>query len=120
ISLLLTLGLWSTSPGGEQVYDSAAVREVNVGGVTVKNRDIIRPSDVIFHIDQKVYGFESPKKRNSFFKDTNQWEIDPIDTNQVENTSSNKDHVEVIFPTSVPFEFLPGLYTLDENFVTPN
>lgn len=114
ISIILSYTLWNYQPSSSQTIGGEVVEnELDVGGAEKSKRNLIKPSDIIFHTDEGDYGFKNKTEQDRFFEKmqesviTDYAEYDS-ETSEIERSSEN---IEIIFPDELPMEVLNALFT---------
>jgi regulatory protein YycH of two-component signal transduction system YycFG len=121
VSLLLTYGLWSYQPNYETLNDPQLLNEVDVGGTTEIKKDMVTPSKMIFHSEDRHYGFQDPKEQQLFFKNMQSWTMYNFETGPATGQKEKTYEVEVVFPSAIPMELLSTMFTLnDDDLKLPN
>ncbi|HLR41441.1 MAG TPA: two-component system activity regulator YycH [Virgibacillus sp.] len=114
LSLLLTFGLWTYQPEHELLNDTSYINEVDIGGIEEAKKDIIEPDHIIFHKDQRYFGYEDPINQQNLYKDMQSWPLYNFHVSEANGAPAHKYQVEVIFPDAIPLDMLHSLFTLDE------
>lgn len=119
-SLLLSVAIWTYQPNYDQFQDMSYVHEVDVGGQNLNKSELIKPDTIVFDDGHALYGFNDYKKRNQLFNDIASWLL--YDFTMVEATDRvvGNQLVEIIFPTGIPGELLPSMFTFDDEINPPN
>lgn len=122
LSFLLSYILWSYQPKYEMFYDASYINEVDVGGKEHTKQELIKPSNIIFHIENDILGFIRPVDQNELFKEITSWGLsEPI----IKQTSSNdsirnwESYVEIIFPSAFPLDMLGNFSHVKEQDELP-
>lgn len=114
LSLLLTYGLWSYQPDFDQYKtEMEYVNEANLGGELASKKSIIKPNQVIFHINNAYFGFDHPSNRRSLFQEMQEWEMENLSISEDETLSAEEKTVEVTFPEKLPMSIIDSIFTLD-------
>ncbi|AXI11024.1 hypothetical protein CV093_21335 [Oceanobacillus sp. 143] len=121
ISLLLTFGLWSYQPD-LALNEEPSNEAVDIGGRDNETKkSVIEPREIVFHMDDRHYGFSDPNETEGLFEQMQEWSITNFQTNLVSGRTPNQYEVEIIFPTELPMEILNILLTIsDSTIVLPN
>ncbi|MUV37915.1 hypothetical protein JNUCC1_01721 [Lentibacillus sp. JNUCC-1] len=121
VSLLLTFSLWSYQPQNDLLSNKPLVseEEMDIQGAKETKKELIQPTDMIFHSNGAPYGFTNPKEVERIYSDMQSWVMyDFSIRNNVKEP--NDDHmVEIVFPEALPMQFLNNLFTLNEDPYLP-
>src|SRR5690625_891410 len=97
LSLLLTFGLWTYQPEHELLNDTSYINEVDIGGIEEAKKDIIEPNHIIFHKDQRYFGYEDPINRQNLYKDIQSWTLYKLHISEDNGDPEHIYQVEVFF-----------------------
>src|SRR5699024_1153747 len=120
ISVLLSIALWTYQPNYEQFQDPDYVNEVNIGGKEQDKKDLITPSSIVFHDDQRVLGFNEPTEKNELYESMNTWIMSSAKERDSVGPPNERRFMEIIFPTEIPGKVIPNLFTFNEEINPPN
>lgn len=120
ISVLLSIALWTYQPNYEQFQDPDYVNEVNIGGKEQDKKDLITPSSIVFHDDQRVLGFNEPTEKNELYESMNTWVMSSPKERDSVGPPNERRFMEIIFPTEIPGKVIPNLFTFNEEINPPN
>ncbi len=120
ISVLLSIALWTYQPNYEQFQDPDYVNEVNIGGKEQAKKDLISPSSIIFHDNQRVLGFNEPIDRKELYKSMNSWVMYNVEERESNGMPNERRFMEIIFPTEIPGTIIPSLFTFNDEIDPPN
>ena len=103
-SLLLTWNLWTYQPSYDELQETKVVQEVSLG--PEKNvRDVVRPNQVVFHLNNEYYGTIQVQEIEMVMNEMRSWTLGIF-----ENISSNNNPfslidrnnmVEIYYPDSI-------------------
>ena len=103
-SLLLTWNLWTYQPSYDELQETKVVQEVSLG--PEKNvRDVVIPSQVVFHLNHEYYGTIQVQEIEMVMNEMRSWTLGIF-----ENISSNNNPfslidrnnmVEIYYPDSI-------------------
>ncbi len=117
ISILLSYTLWSYQPNSSQTISGENInKEMNVGGHSDKRkRNMIKPSEMIFHTEDNHYGFIHGVDRDKLYEQMQNWVI----TNFEEENANFKaaDGLELFFPDEIPMELMSSLLSFGSDEV---
>lgn len=119
-SLLLSGAIWTYQPNYEQFQDMNYVHEVDVGGKDLTKNEIIEPIKIVFDNGQTLYGFNDYAKRSQLFEDISSWTLYDFQVTKAEENFEQGQVVEIVFPTNIPSELLPSLFTFSDEIEPPN
>ena len=120
ISVLLSIALWTYQPNYEQFQDPDYVNEVNIGGKEQDKKNLITPSSIVFHDNQRVLGFEEPTERYELYESMNTWLMSSPKERDSVGPPNERKFIEIIFPTAIPGKMIPNLFTFNEDINPPN
>ncbi|MBB6454450.1 regulatory protein YycH of two-component signal transduction system YycFG [Salirhabdus euzebyi] len=120
ISLILTIGVWNFSSQYDELENSTVLRETSINGEKQSAKDIIKPTNIVFHNNGAHYGLKEKETESSLYKEMQQWSIRQFGNLQQQSIEIDEPSVEVIFPVELPYEVLPLLFDIDENIVFPD
>ena len=119
ISIILSYTLWSYQPNSNQtIGGEIADNEMNAGGRDdLKKRELIKPSDIIFHMEQDHYGFSDARDRDSLFAEMQNWIVSDFEmySDVSESIERSPQAIELIFPEEIPLEVLDSIFTFSLN-----
>lgn len=120
-SLLLTFSLWNSQPNLDYISNHPEyVSEVDIGGREENKQELIQPGLIIFHKNDQFYGLTDPLERLNIYDQILDWELDHFQTREVGRIPEHSEHVEIIFPTSLPIEVIKYLFETNESDQLPN
>lgn len=121
LSFLLSYILWSYQPKYEMFYDASYINEVDVGGKEVTKNELIKPSNIIFHVEEDILGFIRPVDQHELFKEITSWSLSDLSVTHTTSDSTRnwENYVEIIFPTPLPGELLTSLFPINEDVDLP-
>ncbi|WP_404450708.1 two-component system activity regulator YycH [Virgibacillus necropolis] len=114
ISLLLTFGLWSFQPNDDVLPDQD-LQNVNIGGKTFTNQDLIRPSTILFHTNNEHYSFANNDSGQRLYEEMQSWRLNDFQLAQEKEQSIGNRRVEVIFPEALPMEIVRSLFRINNS-----
>ncbi len=117
ISILFTWGLWTYQPNYEKMEGRKYVKEVTLNEKQEVQK-IIRPEQVLFHIDGKHYGTNQNGELDKIINELSKWSIFDIKNETDKLKDFNKfihsdGHAEVIFPGEVPIELYRSVLNIE-------
>jgi len=128
ISLAFTWGIWNYQPSYQTIEDGAnesIVTEVKIGQQR-QISDLLKPSQIISHQGDQHYGTISEQDLNWIMKEMRKWTFSepeniskPLNEQEFSKLLSDDKHVELFFPSSMPFDTLNTLISFSESPV-PN
>lgn len=119
-SLLLSVAIWTYQPNYEQFQDVSYVHEVDVGGKDLSRNELIEPVTIVFDNGYSLFGFSNYEKRSKLFKDISSWVLYDFQVMEVDERPEGGQLVEMIFPTGIPGELLPSLFTFNDEIDPPS
>ncbi|MCR2822731.1 YycH family regulatory protein [Lederbergia panacisoli] len=128
LSAFLTWNLWTYKPKYE-LNDTKYVHEMSV----VDNREasqreasqIIKPLQVLFHIDEKHFGTVREEDISELLTEVGKWNIYDLgsarilDYDKIQELAQSNNRIELIYPDSVPFDLYKGAIHFEAD-VLPN
>lgn len=121
ISLLLTFFLWNYKPNYSTIKgDTNYLNEIDLGGSEQTKRSIIHPSNIVFHKNKDLYGFDSPNNGQVFYKQMQAWSLDDFQVSEHRGMGQNTNYIEVVFPSKMPTEVIRSLFKISENEYFPD
>ncbi|WP_284140637.1 MULTISPECIES: two-component system activity regulator YycH [unclassified Virgibacillus] len=118
LSLLLTFNIWSFQPN----FDSLDLKSSYLGedefylnGKDQKVKQLIEPSNIIFHRQGVFYGFESPKIEHSIYQDMQTWMMYDFRLRENAAPMDEKYQVEIQFPVQLPMKLINSLFNFNED-----
>jgi regulatory protein YycH of two-component signal transduction system YycFG len=115
LSLLLTFGLWTYQPNDDLLYDTSYVNEVDLGGVEETKHNMVELESMIFHREGQFFGYTDPINSRNLYKDIQEWRLDHFNIREAHSIPDDRHQVELVYPSAIPLEILPMLFTLDED-----
>ncbi|MED4202701.1 YycH family regulatory protein [Neobacillus mesonae] len=118
VSILLTWNLWTYQPN----YESMGSNNNTLKEVTVSEKQevqkIIRPDQVLFHINERHYGTTNNAELEKIIKEISKWSIFDLKnfTNKVENYNDlvhGSGNAEIVFPVDVPIELYRSVINIE-------
>lgn len=123
ISIILSYTLWSYQPNSSQMIGGdIAGNEMDAGGSGEETkRSLIKPSDIIFHTNERYYGFHDAAERDRLFQQMQEWTITNF---EVYNSGAQQEDIpaegiEIIFPEEIPMEALASMLTISTSEEDP-
>ncbi|MBB6445438.1 YycH family regulatory protein [Bacillus benzoevorans] len=104
-SLLLTWNLWTYQPSYEELPNSKVVKDVSLGPEK-KISDIVRPNQVVFHLNNQYFGTTSDLEIEKVMSEMRGWTLGNFTniSSEVANISSlisRDEMVEIFYPGSI-------------------
>lgn len=119
-SLVLTFSLWNSQPNLDYISNHPEyVNEVDIGGREESKKTIIQPDHIVFHLNDKYYGLETPNRKLNLYKQMLDWELDHLQMRDTGGLPMDDEQVEVIFPTTLPAEVIRNLFTVSDRDELP-
>lgn len=118
-SLLLSVAIWTYQPNYDQFQDMNYVHEVDVGGQSLSKNELIKPVTIVFDDGHALYGFNNYKKRDELFQDISSWVLYDFKLIEATDRVVGNQLVEIVFPTAIPGELLPSLFTFGDEIDLP-
>lgn len=122
LSLILTWNLWTYQPDNEYINSERVISDVEIR-VKKEIDQIVKPSHMLFHIEDMHYGNVDTDRFLNEFKKWSLIEIEPVD-NINKNAFSAFMHgnrkMEVVFPDDIPLQTLRFLTGFGDNNEIPN
>lgn len=118
-SIYLTWTLWSYQPKLDPVDSN--IHEMLIGS-RKEVSDLIKPTYITYHIDDKTYGTHNTVEILSVIKDMSKWNFYEIGNTQIVGYDKihdllHKDNRVVIhYPDLVPFDLYKGILQLKEDY----
>ncbi|WP_163538799.1 two-component system activity regulator YycH [Gracilibacillus sp. YIM 98692] len=119
LSLILTLAIWNYQGEYDIAGDGQPI-DAQLNGVEQTKRDLIKPSQFIFHVNQGLLGLEDKQMERQFFQDMMQWSLYDFEMAPEQETfdlSNSTDVVEVTFPTVLPTSYISEMFSIDDTLV---
>ncbi|WP_173918135.1 YycH family regulatory protein [Halobacillus sp. Marseille-Q1614] len=115
-SLLLTVALWTYQPNYDSLEnEDGVIDETSINGEEVEISSLIAPNKFIFHRNGLHYAFSDPENVTVTFNELQEWTMrDLIQIEDAGIPEHDGSMVEVTFPTEIPSQAMPGLFTLED------
>src|SRR5699024_4621835 len=113
VSILLSVALWTYQHNYEQFQDPDYVNEVNIVDKEKEIRELITTKSIVIHDNKRGLGFSKPTDREAFYESMQTWEMYDIEERQSTGAPNDRRYVEIIFPTEIPGETIPNLFTFN-------
>ncbi|GGF17786.1 hypothetical protein GCM10010954_15680 [Halobacillus andaensis] len=120
-SLLLTVALWNYQPEYESEGDEERlIEETTIGGEELDMASIVRPKQFVFHRDGDHYSFENKEDVSLTYSEMKNWTLSNFVSTENTGLPSHEDFMaEVVFPTNIPAQAIPQLFSLDNSDIEP-
>ncbi|WP_431802209.1 YycH family regulatory protein [Halobacillus andaensis] len=120
-SLLLTVALWNFQPEYESLEkEEGLIEETTIGGEEQEVSSIVRPSQFVFHQSGDHYDFEDAEDIELTYSSMKNWTIRNFRSTESQDPPTGEEAmVEVIFPTEVPAQAIPDIFTFDDSEMEP-
>src|SRR5690625_1150653 len=122
ISLVLTLALSNNQPKQETIHNATSeyVNEVDLGGQEETKHRMIEPRSIIFHNNERYYGFSEQSEEKKLYHDMQEWALDDVKTSVADGPPTDDIKVEVAFPTAMPVEVIKSAFNLNTDASLPD
>lgn len=120
VSILLSVALWTYQPSYEQFQDPDYVSEVDIGGKENDKKDLIHPSLITFHDNQRVLGFNKLIDQIDLYESMSDWVMYDLDEDENTGVPQDRYFMEIIYPTPIPADVLSNLFTFNQDITTPD
>lgn len=118
LSLLLTLAIWNYHPTYEQQDESeSGVIEAKISGVSKSTKDIIQPSQIVYHEGDVIRGLIEKEKEKELFDEMLTWSLYDFSLRQ-QNNLDEGNFVELVFPTEMSTATARDLFKTDDSEIT--
>lgn len=123
ISMLLSYTLWSYQPNSNRTIGGEIVdKETDVGGLSDKTkRSMVKPGEIIFHKQDRYYGFINAVERDQLYEEMQKWVITDFEAQTSdEDFQKPNNGVELIFPDEIPMDIMNSLFKFGfDDFILP-
>ncbi|MCA0972287.1 two-component system activity regulator YycH [Halobacillus litoralis] len=112
-SLLLSVALWNYQPNYENEVDETGetVGETRLeNGKEMSVRELIQPSQVVFHEGDTHYSYRDPGEQSVLYQDMREWRIAATNLNPSLPNLEGRNYVEVLLPSPVPLQTLSFMF----------
>lgn len=119
LSLLLTLGIWNYQ-GDYETSNTDTVTDAELNGSDATKRQLIQPSQIIFHDGEIMRGLKDKQVEVSLFQDMMQWSLydfEMIPEDQEMTVDETYQVIEINFPTSIPSSVINEIFTTDDSML---
>ncbi|MBS4218273.1 hypothetical protein KHA96_08110 [Bacillus sp. FJAT-49711] len=126
-SALLTWNLWTYQPKYKlpenNVHEMSVSKEKEASQRDAS--ELIKPLQVLFHIDEEHYGTVLEKDINSLLSKMGEWNFYDfgsariLDSDEIEDLAQTNNRIEITYPGSVPFDLYKGVIHFETD-VLPN
>lgn len=122
ISLVLSLALSNYQPQQDSVYNATSeyVNEVDLGGQEETKHRMIEPKSIIFHNNDRYYGFAEQSGEKDLYHDIQEWALDDVKTGVADGPPLDDIKVEITFPTAMPVEVIKSVFKLNTDDSLPD
>lgn len=123
ISILLSFILWNYQPNSTRTIGGETInREMDAGGSSNETkRNLIKPSDIIFHIANSHYGFINAKDQDALYEEMQNWVVTDFGSNANRGDAASMNGLELIFSDDIPMEIVNSLFVFgSEDVVLPS
>lgn len=118
-SLLLSFVIWNYQESYVPLQQKY-VNEVNIGGTEETKRSIIQPHSIVFHSNNKVYGFPEASERVDLYETIQDWELTNFSLVNPPNMNIPGKAVEFSFPLSIQLSMIPTLFQIEDEDHLPD
>lgn len=115
-SLLLTWNLWTYQPSYDELQDTKVVQEVSLGPEK-SIREVVRPNQVVFHLNNEYYGTIDDLKIDKVMDEMRSWTLgnfEIIDGNLFSFIDRN-NMVEIYYPDSISINTFKKIIPINKN-----
>lgn len=112
MSLVLTFLIWNFQPKYGPLQ-SRYVSEVDIGGIEVTKRDLIKPKSIIFHKDNAYYGFHNITDEIDYFEAMFDWNFTDLTFEAPLRWDLINESVEIQFPLPIQANYLSDLFSVE-------
>ncbi|HLQ83291.1 MAG TPA: two-component system activity regulator YycH [Pseudogracilibacillus sp.] len=120
LSILLSVALWTYQPNYEQFQNPDYVNEVDIGGEVKEKKDLINPSSIIFHDQQRLLGFENLKDQIELHQSINEWIMYDLEESESRGKPNQEKFVEILYPNPLPIGVASSLFTFNNDIELPD
>lgn len=118
LSGLLTWNIWTYQPNYERMENQKTVGEVSLGSKK-EIRKIVKPHQVIYHIDGKQFGTVENTHIDQMINTMSKWKFYDVKKYPGRLVSFNENilhggNTEIIFPDEVPIELYKRVLNIDD------
>ncbi|MGN8647626.1 YycH family regulatory protein [Gracilibacillus sp. HCP3S3_G5_1] len=119
LSLLLTLGIW-TYQGDYEPSSSDLVTDAQLNGTDQTKKNLVQPSQIVFHDNGELSGFSEKGLELEVFQDITEWQLydfSMIPEDEEVTINETAQSIEIIFPTSIPSSIINEIFTTDDTML---
>lgn len=122
ISLALTATSWNYQPNVDYARDEDSVIEAQLDGQELTKKDVLLPSQVIYHVNGEPQGFLDKSNEQIVYEEIESLSLYDFHTVSipVEELKAEENQIEIIFPTELPTEVISDLFTIDSEVIIQN
>ncbi|PWU70059.1 YycH family regulatory protein [Gracilibacillus dipsosauri] len=120
LSLLLTFAIWNYEGEYEESANDRST-DAQLEGSEATKQSLIKPSQIVFHWDQEHLGFHQKTDELEIFQALSDWFL--YDFTMLEEgigVDTEKERIEIVFPTPLPSQYIPDLFTTNETIRIDN
>src|SRR5699024_4186102 len=114
-----TLGIWNYQ-GDYETSNTDTVTDAELNGSDATKRQLIQPSQIIFHDGEIMRGLKDKQVEVSLFQDMMQWSLydfEMIPEDQEMTVDETYQVIEINFPTSIPSSVINEIFTTDDSML---
>src|SRR5690606_22699417 len=117
LSVTLTLNIWSYQGNYEYAEDDEAI-DAKLNGTKQTKRNVIKPSQIIFHQGNDLLGYKNKEKETDFYANMREWSLynfRMMDEGEEIPTDNADNWIEIVFPTAIPSSVINELFPTDDS-----
>lgn len=117
LSVTLTLNIWSYQGNYEYAEDDEAI-DAKLNGTKQTKRNVIKPSQIIFHQGNDLLGYKNKEKETDFYANMREWSLynfRMMEEGEEIPTDNADNWIEIVFPTAIPSSVINELFPTDDS-----